>query len=232
MFHRRLELHLILPLWAGSIATLNASANAGIFTEVHAYIGSDLGQFNLTLAAYLIAAGEHTYFVSAPIELGYWFSECPLSTPIFDHCVACVRALATLGTRASRGSSPTGSTTNRSGRPTVRQLRMGLCGAARLPRGPRVCALILAAHRRPVNPIKSARGLSLPRLRALPCSLRTRPCGSTTSAAPRGAAPRGTRPRRPCTRPSQACTWNTTCRCVCARESEPRVPGHFPGAVL
>ena len=49
---------------AGSIAALNASALAGVFTEVHAYIGDNLGLFNLTIAAYLIAAGNGTYFVS------------------------------------------------------------------------------------------------------------------------------------------------------------------------
>jgi hypothetical protein len=50
---------------ASSIAALNESAMAGVFTEVHAYIGDNVALFNLTLAAFLIAAGERTYFVSA-----------------------------------------------------------------------------------------------------------------------------------------------------------------------
>lgn len=67
---------------AASIATLNASAAAHVFTEVHAYIGDNLGLFNLTLAAFLVAAGEGTYFVRAPVASPPT-RRTPLSLPLY-----------------------------------------------------------------------------------------------------------------------------------------------------
>ena len=44
------------------IHLLRSLAKSKTFVEVHAYIGDDRALYNLTLAAYLIAAGENAYF--------------------------------------------------------------------------------------------------------------------------------------------------------------------------
>jgi hypothetical protein len=47
---------------AASIQKVSALGAAGTFAEVHAYIGGNLALFNTTLAAYLVAVGENSYW--------------------------------------------------------------------------------------------------------------------------------------------------------------------------
>jgi hypothetical protein len=45
-----------------SVSFLRQLAASGTFVEAHTYAGSDVGKFNISLAAFLVGAGENAYF--------------------------------------------------------------------------------------------------------------------------------------------------------------------------